>query len=107
MTSQGIKVFIRGEAHPVCGNKDLAAITLRNLLENAFRHGDGELVHIDLSPSAVLIRNRSGKSAGKRVASGFGLLIAQRACECMNWRLSHKIVNDENLFRIDLLPKND
>lgn len=106
LTSQGIKVFIRGEAHPVSGNKDLAAITLRNLLENAFRHGDGKQVHIDLSPSAILIRNRSGKSAGKNVDSGFGLLIAQRACERMNWRLSHKIVNDENLFRLDLPPKN-
>lgn len=103
LTSRGIGFFISGNVGSALGNTDLAAITLHNLLENACIHGDGNKIYIEASRDYIQIRNKSCFKNNTTGGSGFGLLIARRACEKMNWRLTHKKMDNETIFRIDLL----
>lgn len=103
LTITGIEIVVGVIPGLAIGNPDLAAISLRNLLENAFRHGDGKIIYIEGARNCILIRNKPGARGADSSGSGFGLLIAQRACEKMNWRLSRANTDNETIFRIDLL----
>lgn len=93
----GRTVSITGEAGAAMGSPDLAAVVFRNLLENALRHGNGE-IRIALAPDSIAIANEGRFVPGRNGASGFGLIITQRACERMGWRLEHAQEGEETRF---------
>lgn len=96
----GQSVSIAGEAGMTSGSPDLAAVVVRNLVENAVRHGSGAHIHITLAPGGMEIANRGPFSPGSGGTSGLGLLIAQRACERMGWRLEQEQDGEETRFRL-------
>lgn len=97
----GRSIRITGEAGAAMGSRDLAAMVFRNLLENAVRHGSGGDIRITLAPGGVEIANRGRFNPREAGGSGFGLLIAQRACERMGWGLERAQKGEETRFRLD------
>lgn len=95
----GRLIRITGETGVAMGSPDLAAVVFRNLLENALRHGKGE-IRIALAPGGIAIVNEGRFEPGRSGASGFGLLIAQRACERMGWQLEQAPAGEETRFRV-------
>lgn len=96
----GGAISISGEAGGACGSPDLAAVVLRNLVENALRYGRGGDIRITLAPDRVEIVNRGRFSPHRGGSSGFGLLITQRACERMGWLLEQAQAGEETRFRV-------
>lgn len=101
LTAAGIKVFIRGGKQFAPGEMDLACVTLRNLMENACKHGNGKEIRIDILPNSLVIRNTCNLNSEISTDSGFGLLIAKRACERMKWNINHTTTDTETIFRIN------
>ncbi|MDE6734725.1 MAG: HAMP domain-containing histidine kinase [Desulfovibrio sp.] len=93
-------ICITGEAGSVRGSPDLGAVVVRNLVENALRHRSGGDIHITLAPGSLEIANRGRFSPEKGGSSGFGLIIAQRACERMGWRIERAEEGEETRFRL-------
>lgn len=96
----GRAISIAGETGPTSGLPDLAAVVLRNLAENAVRHRSGGDIRITLAPESVEIANRGRFRQQRGGGSGFGLLIAQKACERMGWRLELAQEGEETRFRV-------
>lgn len=103
--ASGVNIRIAGRTGQLRGHEDLARIALRNLIENACRHGGGEEVFIELLPGSVTIRNFSAPAGAS--GSGFGLSIAQRACDRMAWRLSRSRQGNETVCRLDFQDAGD
>lgn len=98
MLRGGITARIRGAPANAPGQAQLAAAVFRNLLENAILHGGGGDIFIDAAGDAMRIRNRAASEEGAR--SGFGLMIARRACERMGWRLARSDEGGETIFTV-------
>lgn len=97
----GINLRIYGDLPGASGLPHLAAIVLRNLLDNAFRHSNGQDVQLTFTDNAFEIVNKA--KFMPEDDNGLGLKICQRACERMRWRLCRVDKEDETIFRI-LMP---
>ncbi|MGE9984982.1 sensor histidine kinase [Desulfovibrio sp. SGI.169] len=113
------------------GQKELAAIVFKNLLDNARRYTENGRVYLRLTPGMLEVRNggripdeldifargvrgparqREGGAASADSAapagSGLGLSLALRACEHLGWRLErHRpAVEAETVFRVLFPP---
>ncbi len=116
------------------GQKELAAIVFKNLLDNACRYTENGRVYLRLTPEMLEVRNsgripgdldifargvrgpqancagdpaRSGhERAAGSAGSGLGLSLALRACEHLGWRLERDRVapKEESVFRVFFPP---
>lgn len=112
------------------GQKELAAIVFKNLLDNACRYTENGRVYLRLTPEMLEVRNsgripgdldifargvrgpqadcagdpaRSGhERAAGSAGSGLGLSLALRACEHLGWRLERDRAapKGESVFRV-------
>lgn len=105
--SDGVMVHISGDIAEVWGQERLAAIVYRNLLENAFRHSNGCDIFIDLSCDTAYICNMEKFMLEDHDRSGFGLMIAQRACNSMKWHLAKSGNDVKTIFRIEMSNANN
>lgn len=96
----GRAISIAGEASDTKGSPELATVAVRNLVENALRHGSGGDIRITLAPGGMEIANRGRFGQRGGAGSGFGLLITQRACERMGWGLEREQEGEETRFRL-------
>lgn len=97
LATANFKLRINTEITQVKGSRELAATVFRNLLENALRHGDGSGIQLRLEADFLEITNKAGEEKG---SSGFGLLIVERACERMGWRLERTDAANAITFRV-------
>ena len=112
------------------GQKELAAIVFKNLLDNACRYTENGRVYLRLTPEMLEVRNSGripgdldifargvrgpqadcagdparsghGRAAGS-AGSGLGLSLALRACEHLGWRLERDRAasKGESVFRV-------
>lgn len=116
------------------GQKELAAIVFKNLLDNACRYTENGRVYLRLTPEMLEVRNsgripgdldifargvrgpqancagdpaRSGhERAAGSAGSGLGLSLALRACEHLGWWLERDRVapKEESMFRVFFPP---
>lgn len=100
-------IITSGDITEVWGEEHLAATVLRNLLENAFRHSNGCDIFLDVTDNTIQIRNMARFMPQSPDGSGFGLLIAQRACNRMGWRLLQSGNDRETRFRIEFPPSGN
>lgn len=91
----------------IWGEPSLAAAVFRNLLENALRHSGASEIFIGLAKNTLEIRNKVKFAADNQVKSGFGLMIARRACNRMNWRLIQSVSENEMVFKVVMAGKDD
>lgn len=95
-------IQISGEIVEGNGNRFLAMTVYRNLLENALRHDNGFDVTVRFAWNFIEIQNLAEFDQNSPANSGFGLMIAQRACERMNWELTKIESGKHIIFRIQL-----
>ncbi len=112
-------VFVRtaGEdAVSAVGNAELAAMIVKNLLENAVRYTESGYVRVELEESGLCVRNSApplDEEARRRIfergergtsgassGSGLGLSLALRACKHMGWRITCESDAEGNAFRV-------
>lgn len=112
-------VFVRtaGEdAVSAVGNAELAAMIVKNLLENAVRYTESGYVRVELEESGLCVRNSApplDEEARRRIfergergtsdassGSGLGLSLALRACKHMGWSIACETDAGGNLFRV-------
>lgn len=83
---EGRFLRLRIGAEAIYGQEDLAIIALGNLLDNAVKHGAGD-IFLDIDRDFIRVRNFPPPDPAATAGAGFGLCVAQKACERMNWRL--------------------
>lgn len=96
-------IQISGDVIETSGNRYLAMTVFRNLLENALRHHNEGDVTIRFAEKIIEIQNMSEFNSDNPANSGLGLMIAQRACDRMKWKLEQIDSQKITIFRINIL----